>query len=193
MKNEEINALYLERRFRRLVIHNGAVCILAVIICFAAMCLLVNGKNGICQIGLKLFGNSKTMPVIVDDSFSAAAGGIEFTVEDCTVNAKENMLYVSISGRNVTGGEWSADGSTFTVAVQCMSDPKPREYYYDLSEDWRTASAPEGGSFFVKLGFHIDDVEKMFKNGDKFSLVSFRGADCPTSVIVLNGLILKTG
>lgn len=192
MKNEEINALYLERRFRRLVIHNGAVCILAVIICFGAMCLLVNGKNGICQIGLNLFGNSKTMPVIVDDSFSAATGGIEFSVEDCAVNTEENMLYVSISGRNMTGEEWNADGSTFTVAVQCMSDPKPREYYYDLSEDWRIASAPEGGSFFVKLGFHIDDVEDLLKNGDKFSLVSFRGADCPTSVIVLNGLILKT-
>lgn len=189
MKNNEINALYLERRFRRFVVHNSAVCIIAVIACFAAMCLFVNEKNGICQINLDLFENTKTMPVIVDDSFSAKTGGIEFTVEDCTIKSEENMLYVSISGRNVTGEDWSADGSTFAVAVQCMSDPKPREYYYNLTEDWRAASAADGGSFFVMLGFHIDDVEKMNKDGDKFSLVSFRGADCPTSVIVLNGLI----
>lgn len=189
MKNEEINALNLERRFRRLVIHNSVVCVIAVMLCFAAMCLLVNGKNGICQVGLNLFGNSKTMPVIVDDSFSAATGGIEFTVEDCSIDSEEDMLYVSISGRNMTGGEWSADGSTFAVAVQCMTDPKPREYYYNMTEDWCAASAPEGGSFFVRLGFHIDDSEEIYKNGDKFSLVSFRGADCPTSIIVLNGLI----
>lgn len=189
MKNEEINALNLERKFRRLVIHNSAVCILAVIVCFAAMCLMVNGKNGICQIGLNLFGDSKTMPVIVDDSFSASTGGIEFTVEDCSVDSEKNMLYVSISGRNMTDGDWSADGSTFTVAAQCMTVPKTKEYYYDLSEDWRAAEAPEGGSFFAKLGFHIDGVENMLDNGYKFSLVSFRGADCPTSVIVLNGII----
>lgn len=189
MKNVEINALYLERKFRRLVIHNSAVCVIVVMLCFAAMCLLVNGKNGICQVGLNLFESSKTMPVIIDNSFSAATGGIEFTVEDCAIDSAENMLYVSISGRNMTGEEWSADGSTFAVAVQCMSDPKPREYYYNLSDDWRGASAPEDGSFFIRLGFHIDEAEKMFKDGDKFSLVSFRGEDCPTSVIVLNGLI----
>ena len=189
MKNEEINALNLERKFRRLVIHNGAVCILAVMICFAAMCLMVNGKNGICQIGLNLFENSKTMPIIADNSFSSSTGGIEFTVEDCSVDNEKNMLYVSISGRNMTDGEWSADGSTFTVAAQCMTSPKTKEYYYDLSEDWRAAEAPEGGSFFAKLGFHIDGVENMLDNGYKFSLVSFRGADCPTSVIVLNGII----
>lgn len=192
MKNTEINAFYLERRFRRLAVHNSAICVIAVMLCFAAMCLLVNEKNGICQVGLNLFGNSKTMPVIVDDSFSAATGGIEFTVEDCSIDSKEDMLYVSISGRNITGEEWSADGSTFAVAVQCMTDPKPREYYYNLTEDWRAATAAEDGSFFVRLGYHIDDAEKMFKAGDKFSLVSFRGADCPTSVIVLNGLILST-
>ena len=192
MKNTEINAFYLERRFRRLAVHNSAICVIAVMLCFAAMCLLVNEKNGICQVGRNLFGNSKTMPVIVDDSFSAATGGIEFTVEDCSIDSKEDMLYVSISGRNMTGEEWSADGSTFAVAVQCMTDPKPREYYYNLTEDWRAATAAEDGSFFVRLGYHIDDAEKMFKAGDKFSLVSFRGADCPTSVIVLNGLILST-
>ena len=106
----------------------------------------------------------------------------------------------SVSSVNniITGGnldvelKWSADGSTFAVAVQCMTDPKPREYYYNLTEDWRAATAAEDGSFFVRLGYHIDDAEKMFKAGDKFSLVSFRGADCPTSVIVLNGLILST-
>lgn len=189
MKNDEINELYLERRFRRLALHNGAVCIFAVIVCFAAMCFLVNGKNGICRISLNLFENSKTMPIIAENSFSAATGGIEFTVEECTVESGENMLYVSISGRNMTGGAWSADGSTFAVAVQCISTPKQREYYYNLSEDWRAAAAPDGGTFFVKLGFHIDDAEKMLKDGDIFSLVSFRGADCPTSVIVLNGLI----
>lgn len=189
MKKSEINALYLERRFRRLVIHNSAVCIIVIIACFAVMCLLVNEKNGICSIDLNLFKSSKTMPVIVDGTFSAATGGIEFTVEDCAVESEEDMLYVSISGRNMTGEEWSANGSTFAVSIQCMSDPKMREYYYDLSEDWRTAAAPEGGSFFVRLGFHIDDAEEMLKDGNKFSLVSFRGEDCPTSVIVLNKLI----
>lgn len=189
MKNEEINALYLERRFRRLVIHNSAMCVIAVMLCFAAMCLLVNGKNGICQVGLNLFGNSKTMPVIVDDSFSAATGGIEFTVEDCSIDSEEDMLYVSISGRNMSGSDWNADGSTFAVAVQSINDLKLREYYYNTGGDWKNASAPDGGAFLVRFGFHINNAEEMLKNGDIFSLVSFRGAGSPTTVIVLNGFL----
>lgn len=190
-KNKEIDASVMEKSTFGKVIYNSAVCILAVLAFFAVMCFLVNGKNGICQIDLHLFEKTETMPVISTDTFSAETGGISITVEDCTIVSEDNTLYISILGHNMTDKDWCADGSTFAVLVQCMSDPKPREYYYDLSEEWRTAAAPAGCSFFVRLGFHIDDAEKMFARGDKFSLVSFRAADHPTSVIVLNGLIGK--
>ena len=190
-RNKEIDASTMEKSAFGKVIYNAAACILAVLALFAVMCFLVNEKNGICQMDLHLFERSKTMPVISSDTFTAETGGISITVEECTIVSEENMLYISILGENLSDKDWCADGSTFAVLVQCMSDPKPREYYYDLSEEWRVAAAPAGGSFFVRLGFHVDDAEKMFARGDKFSLVSFRAADHPTSVIVLNGLIGK--
>lgn len=189
MKNEEINELTLERKYFNLVLHNSGICILAVLVCFASLCLLVNGKNGICQMDLGIFKNSKTMPIISDGPEPTKTGGIEIAVSECEIDSAENMLYVSISGKNTSGSDWSADGSTFAVAVQSINDLKLREYYYNTGGDWKNASAPDDGAFLVRLGFHINNAEEMLKGGDIFSLVSFRGAGTPTSVIVLNGFL----
>lgn len=187
--NKEINALMLEQNFFRKVMNNSFVCILIVVACFAALCLMVNDKNGICRIGFDLFGYNKTMPVIVNDSFSAESDGIAIKAESCTLDSENDMLYIDISGQNLTEEAWQADGRTFAVAVQRVNGSFSREYYYNAAENWKEAEAAAGNTFSVRLEFHIDRVGKAFDEGDVFSLVSFRSADCHTSVIVLNDLI----
>lgn len=189
--NKELSALMLEHNFFKKALHNSAICILVVIACFAVMCLMVNGKNGICRYSLDLFGFPKTMPVIVNDSFSSETGGIEFTVDGCTIDSENDMLYIYISGCNLTDELWRADGRTFAVAVQSVDGTFSRDTYYNVAGNWKAAAAAGGKSFFVRLGFNIDDIKKVYDSGDIFSLVAFRGADCPTSVIVLNGLIAE--
>ena len=189
MKNEELKEPIFEKKYFNHIIHNSGVCILAVLVCFASLCLLVNGKNGICQLDLGIFKNSNTTPIISDGSEPTKTGGIEIAVSECVIDSAENMLYVSVSGKNMSGSDWNADGSTFAVAVQSINDLKLREYYYNTGGDWKNASAPDGGAFLVRFGFHINNAEEMLKNGDIFSLVSFRGAGSPTTVIVLNGFL----
>ena len=190
-ENKELSALMLEHNSFKKAFNNSVKCILAVIACFAIMCLLVNGKNGICRYSLDLFGFSKTMPVIVNDSFSSETGGIAFNVDSCTLDGENDMLYINISGRNLNDEMWYADGRTFAVAVQSVNESFSREYYYNVAGNWKAAAAVGGNSFFVRLGFQIDDINDSFDSGDVFSLVAFRGADCPTSVIVLNDLIAE--
>lgn len=187
--NKELSAVMLEHDAFKKAFNNSVKCILAVVAAFAVMCLLVNGKNGICRYSLELFGSKKTMPVIFSDSFSAETGGIQFTVNDCTVDFEDDMLYINISGRNLTDEVWYADGRTFAVAVQGVNDSFSREYYYNVAGNWKAASAATGKQFFVRLDFQIDDVKASLEDGEIFSLVAFRGADHPTSVIVLNEMI----
>lgn len=190
MKNKkEIDVLELEDNFLKKVLNNAIICILAVILCFTVMCVAVNGKNGVCRINLDLFGYSKTMPVVVNNDYTAETGGIFLKVEGCEVDRENEILYINVSGRNNNEDEWKADGRTFAVAVQCMDDGSPREYYYNTMGDWEKVIVGSGENFSVRLGFHINDGQNMFNSGDIFSLMAFRGADCATSVIVLNGLI----
>lgn len=189
MKKEEINELTLEKRYFKLVFNNGLLCILAVLVCFASLCFLVNEKNGICQLDLGLFKSTKTMPIVLNGSYTAESGGIELTVDGCEMNSEENMLYVSISGKNKSGSNWSADGRTFAIAVQSINDTKLREYYYNPTGDWKKAAAAVGGAFSVKLGFQINNAEETLKEGNVISLVSFSGEEMPTTVIALNDLL----
>ncbi|MGN0552989.1 MAG: hypothetical protein ACI4I1_06370 [Oscillospiraceae bacterium] len=190
-KNKELSAVKLEQNYFRKAFNNAVICILIVLACFAVMSFLVNKKNGICRYELNLFGFSKTMPVIVEDSFSSESGGIEFAVDSCSIDCENNMLYMNIRGRNLTDEVWCADGRTFAVAVQRVKDSFSREYYYNVSGDWESAEAESGNAFFFRLGFQIDNVKESFENGDIFSLVAFRGADHPTSVIVLNEMLTE--
>ncbi len=190
MKNKkEIDALELENVFFKKVLHNSIVCILAVVLFFVVLCLAVNGKNGVCRINFDLFGYSKTMPVVVNNDYTAETGGIFIRVDSCEVDRENEILYIDISGQNNNDDYWQADGRTFTISVQCMDDGLPREYYYNTAGDWENVAVESGESFNVRLGFHINNGQDMFNSGDIFSLMAFRGADCATSVIVLNGLI----
>ena len=187
--NTEFNESMLERNSFKKAFDNSIKCILAVVAAFAVMCLLVNGKNGICRYSLNLFEFNKTMPVIMNSSLSAETGGIEFTVDSCSVDSENNMLNIYITGKNNTDEVWYADGRTFAVAVQKVGGAFSREYYYNAAGDWKSASAASGKTFFVSLSYQIDDVKKALDDGEVFSLVAFRGADCSTSVIVLNDII----
>lgn len=190
MKNKkEIDALELEDKFFKNVLHNSIVCIMVVILFFVLLCLAVNGKNGVCRINFDLFGYSKTMPVVVNTDYTAETGGIFIRVDSCEVDRENEILYIDISGQNNNDEYWQADGRTFAISVQCMDDGSPREYYYNTAGDWENVAAESGESFNVRLGFHINNGQDMFNSGDIFSLMAFRGADCATSVIVLNGLI----
>lgn len=190
MKNKkEIDVLGLEDNFFKKVLHNSIICILAVVLFFVVLCLAVNGKNGVCRINFDLFGYSKTMPVVVNNDYTAETGGIFIRVDGCEVDRENEMLYIDISGQNNNDEYWQADGRTFAISVQCMDDGSPREYYYNTAGDWENVAAESGEKFNVRLGFHINNGQVMFHSGDIFSLMAFRGADCATSVIVLNGLI----
>lgn len=191
-KNKELNAINLENNYFRHSFNNAVICILIVIACFAVMCFLVNKKNGICRYELNLFGLSKTMPVIVNDSFSSQEGGIEFSVDSCSIDSKNDKLYINIMGRNLTDDEWYADGRTFSVAVQDVNGSFSRETYYNAAGDWESAKAASESAFFLQLEFHIDGIEERLDKGDVFSLVAFRGSEeTPTSVIVLNDMIAE--
>lgn len=190
MKNKkEIDVLELEDNFFKKVLHNSIICILAVVMFFVVLCLAVNGKNGVCRINFDLFGYSKTMPVVVNNDYTAETGGIFIRVDGCEVDRENEMLYIDVSGQNNNDEYWQADGRTFAIAVQCMDDGSPREYYYNTAGDWENVAAESGEGFSVRLGFHVNNGQEMFHSGDIFSLMAFRGADCATSVIVLNGLI----
>ncbi len=190
MKNKkEINVLELEDNFFKKVLHNSIICILAVVMFFVLLCIAVNEKNGVCRLSFDLFGYSKTMPVVVNNDYTAETGGIFIKVEGCEVDRENEMLYIDISGQNNNDEYWQADGRTFAVSVQCFDDGMPREFYYNTAGEWEQAAAGCGEAFKVRLGFHINEGQNMFNNGDIFSLMAFRGADCATSVIVLNALI----
>lgn len=190
MINEnEITDQMVERKIFKSVINSSIICILVVIVCFAAMCFLVNEKNGICQIDLDLFGDENRMPAIMLDSNSVKTDGIDFNVDSCSFDHENKTLCVEVSGKNTTDEAWQADGRTFAVAVQCVKEIELTEYFYNISSDWVNAAAPAGGSFSVKLNFRIEDADEMLECGDIISLVLLRGSNSATVFIVLNDLI----
>lgn len=188
INEKEITDQTVERKIAKSVINSSIICILIVIACFAAMCILVNEKNGICQIDLDLFGDENKMPAIMLDSNSVKTDGIDFSVENCSFDHENKTLCVEVTGKNTTDKDWQADGRTFSVAVQCVKEMQLTEYFYNISSDWVDAVAPAGGSFSVKLNFRIEDAEEMLECGDIFSLVLLRGSNSATVYVVLNDM-----